>query len=155
MQEQKFKYRFGLYLILSHLIIIISLVLLRIMGGFDQEEFSTLLGIIMPMFSGFTTAILFFIIEDRHNTSQSGGQPLSSAYRFLAFTFTSLFILAITTCVWLQAFNLAFDNFEDFKAFILSVESVFAVYCGYLVYAIFKKIVKPEGQNTATTNVTS
>jgi len=140
MEEKKFKYSFGLFLIYSHLIVIISLVLLRIIGGFDQEEFSTLLGIIMPMFSGYTTAILFFIIEDRHNINQGGGRPLNFTYRLLAYTFTSLFIAIIVCSIWLQAYNLAFDNFEDFKTFILSIESIFAVYCGYLIYAVFKKI---------------
>jgi glucan phosphoethanolaminetransferase (alkaline phosphatase superfamily) len=137
--ENKFKYSIGLYLIFSHLVIIVSIIALRILGGFDKNEFTTIVGIVTPMFTGFTTSIIMFIIANRYNTQSSPDIALSSAFKLLSYLFPTLFSFSVLLAIWLQGYHLAFSNFEDFKSFILAMESLFAAYSGYFVYTLFEK----------------
>lgn len=143
--EKKFKYSIGLYLIFAHLVVIVSLIVLRIIGGFETDEFTTIIGIVTPMFAGFTTSVIMFIINDRYNVNVNPNVNISPAFRFLSYLFPFLFTLSILTAIWLQGYNKAFSNFEDFKSFILVMESLFATYSGYFIYTLFEK-KKPDDQ---------
>lgn len=136
MTERQLKYRSGLYLIALNLVLIGSIVLLRLMGGFDQEQFTTIFGIIVPMFSGYTTSIIAFIVKDRH-TAADRSRRVTGAYAALVFVLPTLLSAVVTTAVWLQGFSRAFASFEDCKAFVMTFESGFAVYVGLVVYALF------------------
>lgn len=137
--EKKFKYSIGLFLIFSHLSVIFSIILLRILVGYDKDEFTTIIGIVTPMFAGFTTAIITFIIKDRYNVQSDNNINVSFAFRLLSYLFPTLFTISILVSTWLEGYNKAFKDFEDFKAFILIMESLFATYSGYFVYTLFEK----------------
>jgi len=136
---KKFKYTLGLILIISHLVVIFSLILLKLLGGYDMSEFSTLIAIIIPTFAGYTTSIIMFIVKDKYKTKNKTDKPVTTAFKFLSLLFPISLTICICISIWLQGFNLAFDNFEDFKHFILIVQSLFSIYSGYLIYTIFDK----------------
>jgi len=138
MTERKLKYVSGLFLIFTHLFIMGEIIVMRFLNGFDGPEFSTIFGIIIPMFSGYTAAIIAFFIKDRHNfkdTTSRVNAIYVSLFLLLPFIFSSIVAIAI----WLQAHNQAFENFEDFKSFVMTIESAFAIYVGMFVYSLFQK----------------
>jgi hypothetical protein len=138
MTERQLRYRSGGFLIALHLIILLSLVIVRLLGGFDGKQFTTLLGLVMPMFSGYTSAIIAFSVKDRHIT-QDETPMVTAFYSSLLFVFPGVLSGIVLVAIWLQAFGRAFDNFEDFKLFVMTFESVFAVYVGIVVYSLFEK----------------
>ena len=138
-----------MYLISAHLSVIASLIILRILGGFEKDEFTTIIGIVTPMFAGFTTSVIMFFINDRYNVAVNPNINISVAFRFLSYLFPTLFTISILTAVWLQGYKKAFTDFEDFKQFVLVMESLFAAYSGYFVYTLFdKKTPEVQGQKT-------
>ena len=140
MTERQLKYRAGMFLIASHVFILLLIIVLFFLHGFDAAQFSTLFGIIMPMFSGYTAAIIGFMIKDRY-TLDDATQKVTGVFSFLFFAFPALFALLIAASIWAQAMSFVFRNFEEFKTFIMTIESAFAIYIGLFVYSLFQKQV--------------
>ena len=138
MTERQLKYRAGMFLIGSHVAILMLIIVLFFLHGFDAAQFSTLFGIIMPMFSGYTAAIIGFMIKDRY-TLDDATQRVTGAFSFLFFAVPALFAVVIAGSIFAQAMSAVFRNFEEFKTFIMTIESAFAVYIGLFVYSIFQK----------------
>ena|SRR5215208_4747559 len=138
MTERQLKYRAGMFLILAHVFVILLVIVLFFMSGFDAGQFTTLFGIIMPMFSGYTAAIIGFLIKDRY-TMDDATQRITGTFAFLFFLFPALFALVIMAAIWAQAHNAVFRNFEEFKTFLMTLESAFAIYIGLFVYSLFQK----------------
>jgi hypothetical protein len=108
------------------------------MDGFDSDQFTTLLGVIAPMFTGYTTAIVAFIIKDRL-VSTDTSPNVTNIFSILFFVFPGIFAAVIAATIWFQAHSLVFPNFETFKRIIIAIESAFAVYIGMFVYSLFEK----------------
>jgi len=137
MTEVKLKYTLGMFIVLSHVVVILYTLVLFIVHGFSFSQFTTLLAIIIPMLAGYTTSIVAFVIKDRHRLSSKSKQ-VTTSFVVLSFLFPGVFILVILVAVTLQAFSLSFDNFEDFKATLVLIEGAFAVYVGKFVASLFE-----------------
>jgi hypothetical protein len=138
MTERSLKYRAGVFLIVAHLVIMLLIIILFFMNGFDAGQFTTLMGVIAPMFSGYTTAIVAFIIKDRH-VSADASPKVTNTFSALFFVFPGIFAAVIAASIWFQAYSLVFGNFETFKTVLITIESAFAVYIGMFVYSLFEK----------------
>jgi membrane-associated protease RseP (regulator of RpoE activity) len=138
MTERQLKYGAGMALILSHVAIILMIIGFRFVNGFNTDEFTTLLALVTPMFSGYTASIIAFVVTDRH-VSADTSQPVTGA--FIALTLLLPLLLAGLTVVAIavKAYNLVFTDFEDCKRFLIALESIFAVYVGMLIYALFPR----------------
>ena len=150
MTERQLKYGAGVFLIILQLVILGSMVVLRFLNGYSTDEFTTCIGIVTPMFSGYATAVIGFLIKDR-NVQQDTSRPVTRTFAALVFTIPFLAMLVICAAIWAQAYRHVFDNFEDFKRFVMVFESAFAVYASMLVYAIFdRKQSRSEKTSTRT-----
>jgi hypothetical protein len=138
MTERQLKYRVGIALVMSYITIILVIVVLRFINGFSTDEFTTLLGLVAPMFSGFTASILAFIVTDR-NVSEDTSKPVTGAFILLTLLLPLLFAGLTILAIVLKAFNLAFSDFEDFKRVLIALESMFSVNVGILIYSLFPK----------------
>jgi hypothetical protein len=138
MTERQLKYRAGIFLIFVHVVILSLAIAMFFVHGFDLNEFTTLFGIILPMFAGYTTSVIAFLIKDRYAQSDQT-QPVTNTYAMLFFLFPGLFSIVIAASIWCQAHTIVFRNFDDFKNFIITIESAFAVYIGLVVYSLFHK----------------
>lgn len=138
MTERKLKYSVGVFLIVSHFGLIIYSIKLYFMNGFNIEEFTTLVAIIAPMFAGYTTSILAFIIKNSR-VSKDVSEKVTVVYSVLSFAIPLVLVAIIGAAIRFKAYNTAFENFEDFKRFLLIVESLFAAYVGMFVYSLFEK----------------
>jgi hypothetical protein len=139
----KFKNFLGVYIICLHFAIVLLLIYERLSGGFEQDEFSTLLGITLPMFGGFAATIIRYFSVHHIVSKRKSTKELTVIFRVLSCALPGLFAGIVIVSIELLVYNKAFKNFEDAKTFILSVESIFAVSCGVLIYSIFHKDPDP------------
>ena len=139
MTERKVKYSVGLFLMTSHFGLLCYVVALYFVGGFDIEEFTTLIAVITPVFTGYTTSIIAFIVKDAKVLADKT-DTVSIVYTLMTFTLPLLLVVIMGLAVGLKAHNKVFANFEDFKRFLLLTESLFAAYTGMFVYSLFEKV---------------
>src|ERR1700682_1009042 len=102
MTERQLRYRAGVFLIAAHVLILLLIIALFFLHGFDAAQFSTLFGIIMPMFSGYTAAIIGFLIKDRY-TMDDVTKKVTGTFSFMFLAFPALFALIIASSIWAQA----------------------------------------------------
>jgi hypothetical protein len=138
MTERKLKYIVGLFLIACHFVLLCFVIALYFGGGFNIEEFTTVVAIITPVFAGYTTSIITFIVKDA-KVLEDKTDRVSLVYTSMALTMPLLLVVILGLSVGLKAYNKVFANFEDFKRFLLSIESLFAVYSSMFVYSLFEK----------------
>ena len=138
MTERTLKYSLGFFLIGSHFGLLICCIVLYFLNGFNIDEFTTVIAIIAPVFAGYTTSIIAFIIKEARQLSDKTPK-VTGAYSFLSFLIPCLLVTIFGVATVLKAFNKVFDDFEDFKRFLILVESLFAAYVGMFVYSLFEK----------------
>jgi len=138
MTEEQIKTRSGLFIIISHLVIIIPLVIiLYLFGGFLFEEMTTAIALIAPMFSAYSTAIINYIISNRKKKKTKQAEDITNEFIFITFLLPSLFIIYIISIVLLKAFNIGFSTFEQFKIMLTLGETAFGIYAGYVLKSLF------------------
>jgi len=138
MTEEQLKTRIGLFLIVSHLVIIIPLVIvLYLYGGFLFEEMTTAIALIVPMFSAYLAAIINYIISNKKKKRAKKSEDISNEFIFIAFLLPSLFIIFLISIILLKAFNIGFSTFEQFKIMLTLGESAFGIYAGYILKSLF------------------
>lgn len=137
MNEGAFKNILGPILILTHLLLIILSIILWFLDGFTAYEFIIIIGITVPMFSGYATSVVLFSIKTKYKTNS--GKQLSFLFKFATLTYITVYFVSVFTVIILQAFSLAFSNFSEFIVFLISLESLFAIYTTRLIGICFVK----------------
>ena len=139
MTERKLKYSVGLFLLASHFGLLCYVIALYFVSGFNIEEFTTVVAVVTPVFAGYTTSIIAFIVKDA-KVLEDKTDRVGMVYSALAFAVPLLLVAIVALSIWFKAHNQVFANFEDFKRFLLLIESLFAAYTGMFVYSLFEKV---------------
>lgn len=105
-------------------------------GGFDEDQLTTLLAIIFPMFSCYSVSAIRHIISDRKNRSDSR-KNIPATLSILAFGIIFSFAFFIVAIIIMQAQGNVFPNFEYFKKVLLYMETAFAGLIGATIYPMF------------------
>jgi hypothetical protein len=145
MSEEQLRVRLGLFLVTTHFVAIILLIVMYFAGGFLFDEMTTAVGLIAPLFAGYTTLIVKYIIGTRHDPGTTT-TAVSPAFRYLSIMITAVFVMSIVGLILLKAFNVAFSDFDQFKTLLGIVEAAFAVYMGLIVAELFR----PSGPQSQT-----
>lgn len=138
MTETSLKIRLGITLIFSHFGILLLLIILFANGAFKFEDLTTVVAIIVPMFAGYTTAVISFVIKNKVISADTSGH-VTPLYATLSFMFPVAFTILIAAAILAQAFGSLFSNFEQFKQALVLIESMFAIYVGRLIFSIFER----------------
>lgn len=133
-----FKIKTGLAFVICHFILMIFLFVCLMLGGYKFEEFTTLVGFLIPMLAGYTTAIVKDISRNVHSRKKLV-KTYTPEYRFLVKFTCSIFFLSLFTVIGLRGFNYAFENFEQLKITVGLLEAVFGSYIAQLIFAVYKK----------------
>jgi hypothetical protein len=136
---EKHKTQVGSFLVAGHFVILLSIILAWIDHGFLFEEMVTALGLIGPLFAGYTTVIFSHIIEHAQDVTNPAQESLSLVYRVASFVVPAIFILVVGGSVYMWANKIGFTDFEQFKILVGLLEGAFGVYVGQFIYAMFKK----------------
>jgi hypothetical protein len=123
----------GKTFIISHFLLILSVIGCRFAGKFDNSTTKAALAILIPLLMTYTTAVVIDIIDRRHRASR--GKNVSSNFTFLILFVPSLFILFIAGIIAKQAIKP--DSVEDFTIFLGMGETFFGIYMGTIFRALF------------------
>jgi Na+/H+-translocating membrane pyrophosphatase len=130
----------GIFWVATQFLTLIVIVTCFFLHGFEFDEFTTLLSIVIPMFAGVTTMIVKYFAKHRHSVAR--GRSLSSGYVILTWLLPSVFSILVIVTIIARATNRAFDNFEQAKLFLTTLESVYVGYIGYLFAPLFEGLSK-------------
>lgn len=136
MNEIALRNRLGIFLIIAHFGILLMIIVFWLLGGFLVEEMTTSVAIIAPFFAAYTTAILRYIIKEKHRIA-ARGRAVTPVFTFMAFMIPSLFIVVVSGAVVMKGFNVGLRSFEDFKILLATAETIFGVYVGQLIFSLF------------------
>ena len=135
MKETQLTYRISKLILLLGVLFLGELVGYSLMGGFTASEFTTLLGMCLPMLLLYLTVVIKFAYENRYLAS---GQKVRTIFSYIS-TFIILFLfITMMVVISLKAlFNLV--QFEHLKLALILIQSGFGIYGGYIVTEVFSK----------------
>src|SRR4051794_35002533 len=137
MNEFSLRITIGLFMVTSHFLLIIFIFVSYVAGGFSFPEMTTTVGLVAPLFAGYTSVIIAFIVKNKSNVGKESNIT-NIAYAFLAFFLPCVFIAALSVVVLLKSYNKGFASFEDFKTSVGVIESAFGIYVGQFIYSMFE-----------------
>ncbi|MEO6175349.1 MAG: hypothetical protein ABIP27_09380 [Flavobacterium circumlabens] len=141
-----FRTKIGLLFVVTHFVILVYTFICKFLGGFTFEELTTLIALLIPLFSAYTTAVVKDIIKNNQQTADPE-ITYSRPFRFVIIFICSLFIIFLFTIITLKAFNYGFEDFEQLKLTVGVVEAIFGGYVAQLIFSIYtpEKTETPAG----------
>jgi lysylphosphatidylglycerol synthetase-like protein (DUF2156 family) len=140
MTDTTLRTRAGLFWVFAHFAIITTIIVCFFLKGFEFDEMTTLLAVIVPMFAGTTTVIVRYFTQHAQDAPQ--GAIINTPYIVLTSALLLLFTLTIFATIILRARNQAFATFDQCKLFLTAVEAFYVVYTSTLLAPLFN--VRPE-----------
>ena len=137
MTESKLKNQIGFLLIIINVLLIILTIVLYLFGGFMFDELTTILAIIVPMFSVYTTAIIKYIVDNKHFYTHADEQ-VSKQYVIISWFFPIIFGLFMATALILKSFNFGISSFEQLKYMLVASETFFGGHAGLILSSMFE-----------------
>ena len=102
MTENSTRYLIGWLLVILHFVVILLAIGLFVAGGFNFDQLTTMLAIIVPMFAGYTTSIISFLTKDRY-TVEDRSRKVRNTFVILSFVLPVIFAILIAGSVVLQS----------------------------------------------------
>jgi len=136
MRDEELKERIGLFVIVSHFLCVVLVVVFFLMGGFEFDEMTTIISLVLPVFAVYTSGIVKYIISRKHKSTK--GRLVSKSYAFISFLMPVVFIAAVFSVITLSAFNYGFSSFEQLKYMLGLVEVVFGAYMGVIMASMYE-----------------
>ena len=136
--EHRFKNQV-LYLLLAAKLLLVGWVFtVWESGGFTNEQFISVIGIIVPVFATYLTLVIKDAAKHRHTDA-----PLDNRIVKRSFQTTAYWLIGSYAFVLLLVINLRgqgiLNQFGQMTALLSTVESGLGVYIGQIVFALFKK----------------
>lgn len=145
MNKSLFQHILGWVLILAHCAIFALIVYCNLKAGYDFSKLTTTLALIVPMFAGYTSVIVKFIIQNAQQPS-NGQVAVSWSMVMLSFFFAVIFVTAIIVVVLLRTWNVAFGDFDQFKWILGAIETAFAIYLSQIISSVYgSEVAAPAG----------
>jgi lysylphosphatidylglycerol synthetase-like protein (DUF2156 family) len=140
MTNTQLRTRVGLFWVFAHFAILSTIIICFFLQGFEFDEMTTLLAVIIPMFAGTTTIIVRYFAT--HASDTDAGTSINLPYIVLTTALPVLFTITILATIILRARNQAFATFDQCKLFLTAIEAVYVVYTSVLLAPLFN--AKPE-----------
>ena len=105
-------------------------------GGLDLSQFTTLSGMLVPMFCCYGSDAMRILVEERYKEEDTSPKIIIE-FVVLSFVIPTIFLVAIGASIWGQVAAHTFMTFEQFKIFLMFVESTFAVYMSSATNTLF------------------
>ncbi len=139
MTENSLKNKIGILLIILHFFVLSLVLFAFLRGGFRFDEFTTTVAIIVPMFAGYTTAIIVYFSSNRFK-SEDTSREVTAIFAVLSAAFPLTMFIALAVSIIFFASSKAFSNFEEFKGTLSILETIFAAYVAKFAYTLFDKV---------------
>jgi hypothetical protein len=125
----------GLFWIAAHLIVLATILVCYSMGGFEFDQMTTLLAVVIPMFAGVTLVVVRFVARHRYDLRR--GRRVSGMYAALVWIFPVAFTIVVLWVVIGRATNRVFETFDQAKLFLGILEALFVTYVANLLAPLF------------------
>lgn len=140
MTERTAKNWLGLFLIGSHLGVVVALLIEFLVGGFSFKDMTTVVGLVTPMFTAYTAVVIKYFTENRH-VATDDTPAIATPFIVLMFAIPTLFVLLLVGAILLFGLNIGFGSFEQLKAVLAIIEVAYGFYLVKIVDALFPKPV--------------
>jgi hypothetical protein len=128
----------SIFLIVSHAVIFLMLILMFATGGLTQSEFTTSLSVVVPMLAALTGLAVGYVTTVKKKAQMAAfSEELSGVYVFTTFLLPIIFVLAIAGLIIVKVTN--YISFEQFKVALAAVETTFGAYTGKVLASLFDK----------------
>jgi hypothetical protein len=117
----------------SHAVFFFWIILNR--ASFNQEEFAATLGIVVPLFGAYVTAVVQYYLSN-----PTGGGPdvqLTRGFANVTLILTTALIGFVFLVVTLQLRGNVFRDAKDYIAALALAETAFGVHAGKLIQSMF------------------
>lgn len=137
--ETRHRNRLGRFILISNIGFALLIVLFFLLGGFDNEEFTEIMKILIPIKSVYLTAFIKYVIANKNLEPVGEGERviLNPLYATTSFVIILTHISSLVICTTLYAlFNIMM--FDVLISVIIFIESLFGVYVGLFMASMFK-----------------
>ena len=145
--EAQYRNRLGRFILVSNLVFGCLLIFFYLIRGFDTEEFTDLIKVIIPIKSAYLTALIRYVVANR-NVIDKKDQPTIKVNQLFVSTSFIMIIVHIVSLITATSLYALF-NLMDFGALmniILGLETFFGVYVGVIIASMFKVEDEKEGK---------
>jgi hypothetical protein len=138
MIESRLRNTISIFLIVSHVLIFLLLIVMFMIGGLTPPEFTTSLSVVVPMLAALTGLAVGYVTTVKKRAQMAAfSEELSGVYVFTTFLLPIVFVLAIAGLIIAKVTNYA--SFEQFKLALAAVETTFGAYTGKVLASLFDK----------------
>jgi hypothetical protein len=136
--EHRFKNQV-LYLLLSaKMVLVIWLFTLWESGAFTNEQFISVIGIIVPVFATYLTLVVKDATQHRHTDAPQDNRLVKRSFQMTAYWLIGTYTFVLLLVINLRGQGIL-NQFGQMTAMLSTVESGLGVYIGQIVFALFKK----------------
>ena len=143
MKEMTLKSALGIFIVISHVLVLLLIITMFVRGWLLFDEMTTAIALVTPTLAAYSTAIIRFFIENQANLKR--GKVLNSTTVFMSFFFPVVYIISAVGLLLLKTFN-RFDSFEQFKNTYAALEAIFALYAGMIISWLFVPLEKERAK---------
>jgi hypothetical protein len=136
MTERRLKTVLAFLIVAGHVLVVSIVIGTFVFGGLSFGETITSVALILPLFAGYTSAVVAFVIREKTNTSDSTPQ-IRMSFIVLSLFLPCVFFLVLIGMVIMQSFHVGFANFEQFTIALGTVDGIFGVYVGQFIHSLF------------------
>lgn len=136
MNETKLRTTVGIVIVLSHFGLLFFLLLLTVAGKFTPSELLLTLGLVLPLFAAYSTAVIRNFLASKGDDQQA--LPVTSQRVFVSLLLPALAVAFLITVVAWKAFGPL--GFDDFCTLVGVTETAFGLYIGYVVKSLFPEV---------------
>jgi hypothetical protein len=138
MIESDLRNKISFFLIVSHVLIFLLIIVMFVMGGLTQPEFTTSLSVVVPMLAALTGLAIGYVTSVKKKSQLSAfSEELTGIYVFTSFLLPIVFVLAIAAMIVVKVIN--YVSFEQFKIILAALETTFGAYTGKVMASLFDK----------------
>lgn len=142
MIESDLRNRISVFLIVSHVLIFLLLIVTFVVGGLTQSEFTTSLSVVVPMLAALTGLAIGYVTSVKKKSQLSAfSDELAGVYVFTSFLLPIVFVLAVAAVIVVKVVN--YVSFEQFKIILAALETTFGAYTGKVMASLFDKQQEP------------
>jgi hypothetical protein len=142
-----YKYKIGIFILISNFAFIIYLLFLNTFGAFDdaKNEFVQLIRVLIPIQSVYFVALLKYVVANKDKDDETKEIKIKQSYKlFIIVSNTVIFSHLLILFLFISYYALWNYNFETFINYISIFETAFGVYVGTIITELFSVKEKKE-----------
>lgn len=137
--ERVFKRRVFWFLLSAKLFIVLYILYHWSTGGLPKSEMASVIMLLVPVFTAYTTVMVNDIVKGRHETGSAEiARRVNNTFTSVTYAVFPLYVLILTAVIQ-QRVNGNIVDLQGLSTTLSFVESAFGVYVGQIVFSLFKK----------------